>query len=401
MHIRTFRARSLQEAMAEIRRQMGPDAAVLHTRPVRQGALGFLRSPQIEVTAGLRTTQRDELTKAVDARLAALGTVPVRRDPPTSDGGIATEEGATKSEVQQQLHRLTTMVEQMQRQQLVKQPWQPYPVLRQWMEQWVGDGALASDVGPWLEWLVARASPEELQQPEAVMRRLAVYLQGRVRVSGPIPVDANSRQVVALVGPTGVGKTTTIAKLAAGLKLHQKKRVGLVTIDTFRIAAIEQLRAYADIMDLPMAVVEQPEQMRLALDRMAAMDVVLIDTTGRSPRDEPMVEQLGELLALAQPDQTHLVLSATSSPSALRDVVRGFAPLAPTQMVMTKVDEVPSMVAVMPWLMECPLPLSYLTDGQHVPDDIVAASRPLLAELALSRNPWLQITERVAGQVAG
>ena len=116
------------------------------------------------------------------------------------------------------------------------------------------------------------------------------------------------RRVVALVGPTGVGKTTTVAKLAAGFRIEARRRVGLLTIDTFRIAAVQQLKAYAEIMDLPMQVVEKPEDMQQALDRLGDVDLVLIDTAGRSPKSDARIDQLVELLRSAQPDETHLVL---------------------------------------------------------------------------------------------
>ena len=115
---------------------------------------------------------------------------------------------------------------------------------------------------------------------------------------------------MALVGPTGVGKTTTIAKLAANYRLREKKRVGLITVDTYRIAAVEQLRTYADIIDLPMEVVSTPREMREAVARMRNLDLVLMDTAGRSPRDEIKIQELRSLLAEAEADEVHLVLSA-------------------------------------------------------------------------------------------
>ena len=168
-----------------------------------------------------------------------------------------------------------------------------------------------------------------------------------IRLSGPIQIPPGNRHVVALVGPTGVGKTTTIAKLAAGFHLESKRRVGLLTIDTFRIAAVEQLRAYAEIMDLPMQVVEQPEQMRPALRQLGDVDLVLIDTAGRSPRADTRIDQLVELLRLAEVNETHLVLSATSSAAAVGSVLQGFSATRPTSAILTKLDEAPYTAAVL------------------------------------------------------
>ncbi len=147
-----------------------------------------------------------------------------------------------------------------------------------------------------------------------------------LRIGSPIRTQPGDRRIVALVGPTGVGKTTTVAKLAAGFRIEARRRVGLLTIDTFRIAAVQQLKAYAEIMDLPMEVVEKPEQMRPALERLGDVDLVLIDTAGRSPRSDARIDQLVELLRSAQPDETHLVLSATSSASTIQAGVERVRP---------------------------------------------------------------------------
>ena len=143
----------------------------------------------------------------------------------------------------------------------------------------VGDSPTAGSIPgrPWLEHL-QRSVARELQ------------------IGSPIRTQPGDRRIVALVGPTGVGKTTTVAKLAAGFRIEARRRVGLLTIDTFRIAAVQQLKAYAEIMDLPMEVVEKPDQMRPALDRLGDVDLVLIDTAGRSPRSDARIDQLVELL---------------------------------------------------------------------------------------------------------
>ncbi len=135
-----------------------------------------------------------------------------------------------------------------------------------------------------------------------------------IQIASPIAVPKGQKRVVALVGPTGVGKTTTIAKLAAGFPTAGKRKVGLITIDTFRIAAVQQLNAYAEIMDLPMEVVEDAKQMPAALERMSDVDLILIDTAGRSPRSDARISQLRQMLQAARPDETHLVVSATSKP---------------------------------------------------------------------------------------
>ena len=147
--------------------------------------------------------------------------------------------------------------------------------------------------------------------------RVIELLENEIKVSGPIRTEADQVPLVALVGPTGVGKTTTIAKLAANYRLREKRRVGLITVDTYRVAAVEQLRTYADIIDLPMEVVATPREMREAVARMSHLDLVLMDTAGRSPRDEVKIQELKSMLSEAEPDEVHLVLSSTAGAKSL------------------------------------------------------------------------------------
>ena len=174
--------------------------------------------------------------------------------------------------------------------------------------------------------------PDQLIDAEAVREALGRSVADCIPVAPPIASVAGVRRVIALVGPTGVGKTTTVAKLAANLKLAHGARVGLVTVDTYRIAAVEQLRTYAEIIDLPLAVVNDPSEMTRALDELGAVDLVFIDTAGRSPRDEVKIRELAEFLQQARPDETHLVLSAVAghrSPEVGRRTVRDRAGRSP------------------------------------------------------------------------
>jgi flagellar biosynthesis protein FlhF len=223
----------------------------------------------------------------------------------------------------------------------------------------------------------------DLLDPILVKTRAARLLEAEVRVTGPIRTEPGRRRLIALVGPTGVGKTTTIAKLAANYRLREKKRVGLITVDTYRIAAVEQLRTYADIIDLPMEVVATPRQMREAALRLADLDVVLMDTAGRSPRDEIKIQELRALLAEAEPDEVHLVLSATASPRQLVNMAHQFSEAGTTAVLLTKLDEATGVGHVLTLVRDCRLPVSYLTDGQNVPDDIQVAEPGAIARMLL------------------
>jgi flagellar biosynthesis protein FlhF len=216
--------------------------------------------------------------------------------------------------------------------------------------------------------------------------QLAHMLEVELRITGPIPATPGAGRVVALVGPTGVGKTTTIAKLAANFRLREGRRVGLITVDTYRIAAVEQLRTYADIIDLPMEVVSTPREMREAVQRMRTFDLVLMDTAGRSPRDEVKIQELRAMLAEATPDEVHLVLSAASGARALAAAAENFAPAGVTSLLITKIDEATGLGNLLSLARASKLPFSYLTDGQNVPDDIAVADAKRLAQLILNIN---------------
>jgi flagellar biosynthesis protein FlhF len=188
---------------------------------------------------------------------------------------------------------------------------------------------------------------------------------------------------VALVGPTGVGKTTTIAKLAATFRLKEHRKVGLITVDTYRMAAVEQLRSYADIIDLPMEVVATPRQMRESMARMSNLDLVLIDTSGRGPRDQVKIQELRTMLAEAKADEVHLVLSCVTGTAGLIKTCERFSSAGITNLIVTKVDESCGLGNLLSLLRQCPVPLSYITDGQNVPDDIRPAEATSLAQMML------------------
>jgi flagellar biosynthesis protein FlhF len=165
--------------------------------------------------------------------------------------------------------------------------------------------------------------------------------------------------------------------------LREKRRVGLITVDTYRIAAVEQLRTYADIIDLPMEIVATPREMHQAVARMADLDLILMDTAGRSPRDEVKIQELKSMLTEAAPDEVHLVLSSVASAGSLAKMAEQFATVGTTAMVLTKLDEAASLGNLLPLVRSSRLPLSYLTHGQNVPDDIAPAEPGRLARVIL------------------
>ncbi|MBL4592159.1 MAG: hypothetical protein JKY96_09405 [Phycisphaerales bacterium] len=190
-------------------------------------------------------------------------------------------------------------------------------------------------------------------------------------------------RVIALIGPTGVGKTTTVAKLAATYKLRHHKKVGLITSDTYRIAAVEQLRTYAGIIGLEIKVVTTPDEMKVAIEELSEMDVLIIDTAGRSQNNARRLDELKALAEAANPDETHLVLSTTVGENVLRKTAERFMPLGPDRCILTKLDEAVTTGPIAGLTGRIGLPLSFITIGQEVPDDIEPARADRLARAVL------------------
>ena len=191
---------------------------------------------------------------------------------------------------------------------------------------------------------------------------------------------------MALIGPTGVGKTTTLAKLAANLKLREKHRVGLITLDTYRIAAVDQLKRYADIIGSPLKVVGNIDELREAMKAMADYDFVLIDTAGRSPNDAMKLNELRGLLASIEPDEVHLVLSSTASQCSVELAVHKFNEVRVDKIIFTKLDEAAHVGVVLNVVRKVNKTLSYVTTGQDVPDDIELGRGRRLAQMILANG---------------
>jgi len=243
---------------------------------------------------------------------------------------------------------------------------------------------LAADV---VKALQKQMRPEHLAQPEFVKEKLAEQLEKLIPTSGPIVrTKTTGPHVVALIGPTGVGKTTTLAKLAANLKLREKHRVGLITLDTFRIAAVDQLKRYADIIGSPLRVVNTADELREAVKAMSDCDFLLIDTAGRSPNDAMKLNELRGLLSTVEPDEVHLVLSTTASEECINLAVSRFSEVRVDKIIFTKIDETAHVGVVLNVVRKVNKSLSYITTGQDVPDDIEVGRGRRLAQLILGNS---------------
>ncbi|MFV1966990.1 MAG: flagellar biosynthesis protein FlhF [Pirellulaceae bacterium] len=396
MEVKSYRARSLQEALRLVRQDLGPGAAVLHTREVSPGWFGWIGGArQIEVTASTEVHVPSHFAEPETEEFPPLGhadfgemelgdELPIdsdeSRQPPAHEHDFRAQ---FRNDLKGQIADLQSMVEDLCLQSEASREHELPESLFHLFTDLI-DAEVSEDLARELvERIRAGSSRSDLDDPVLLKARMARLIEEEIVCCGPIEVTPGQRRLVVLVGPTGVGKTTTIAKLAANFHLRDRYRVGLITVDTYRIAAVDQLRTYADIIDLPMEVVVTPRDMRAALARLQDFDLVLMDTAGRSPRDEVKIQELKTMLAEARADEVHLVLSSVASTASMKRSAERFAEVGATALVLTKLDEATGLGNLLPLVRTCRLPLSYVTNGQNVPDDISASDRRQLARIVL------------------
>ena len=241
----------------------------------------------------------------------------------------------------------------------------------------------------------------ELKDPAVVRQAVLCAIESTIQIRGEslltlapnLPTGSSTNpstgpstgrpRVIALVGPTGVGKTTTVAKLAATYKLRHGKKVGLITSDTYRIAAVDQLKTYAQIIGLPLKVANSPAEMEQAVEALGDCDIVVVDTAGRSQHNTRRLEELAEFTKAAGADETHLVLSTTVGDNVLRKTAESFKALGPDRCILTKLDEAVTTGPIAGLSDRIGLPLSFITVGQEVPDDLEPARADRLARCVL------------------
>ena len=453
--LRTFRASTMAEALSEVKKTLGSDAVILRTRSTKVGGvLGVGARAVVEITASAdpavaavasprrpRPTRQAADAAAAPARNAAppprtevpepVDTVELRSAerramPPaitrpsaarallSKDDPIATPVSSTPvspapvdqravRQLEDEMRAMRSMMTEVLEASRSAASGAVSPIAR------LGPigGALADSglpetvLGELSRTVDAELSRAEKADDQIVRAVLARLLGDLVPTGGTIEPKRGTTRVIAMVGPTGVGKTTTIAKLAADLKLRRGLRVGLITADTYRIAAVEQLRTYAGIIGLPLRVVLGADELASARAALEDRDVILVDTAGRSPRDASKLAALKELVAAARADEVHLVLSSSMGASAAARAVERFAAVADDRetlrVILSKVDEADEIGAVLGVVRTVGAPVSYLTTGQEVPDDIEPASGARIAEVLLGTVPE---TADAAGAIA-
>jgi len=429
MRVKRFVATNIEEAMAKIKKEMGNNAVILHTRYFKEGGfLGFFKKSYVEVTAA---------TEDTDSPIRAKITSPVMDlpvQPPTPAPAQPTNANF--------LNVLQTQVENQAAQTAatetpnysiptaVKPAAQVSPLivpqrellrsdveitadltdmksLMSEMTQILEDTSTVSHFPKLGQNLFLRLKRQEVEEKlakrivKATLQQIAlnpscnedqlesIFMSNILKLlkkNKPINFSNSALKkpkIFAMIGPTGVGKTTTIAKLAAMYAIMERKKVAFVTVDTYRIAAVEQLRTIAEIMDVPVSVVYSIAQMRDCLLEVADRDIIFIDTAGRSHKNAVQLAELKVYLDVSCPDETFLVLSSTSKYQDMLDILNAYQEFNIRRLIFTKLDETSFYGSIYNIACRSKVPLSYITNGQNIPDDIEAADPVKLVQLLM------------------
>lgn len=410
MKIKRFVAAGMREAMQLVRKEQGPDAVILSTRRIDEGieiiaAIDYdealVREAMVHAMPhGAITTQAPSAaetetpsaatTTATQPSPPAIPTRPVRSDTSSMQGILSklarppqdpTEPSPALRDMRQELGSLRTMLET----QLASLAWNDldrrHPVHASVLRQ-----LTRMDLDPDIARAVADELPSDIGAEQARYLPLGMISQ-RVATGGRQLADLEG--IMAMVGPTGVGKTTTVAKLAAHAVLHHgADQVALVSTDHYRIGAGAQLGQYARLLGVPLYEAHEAGELCSLLARLRDRRAILVDTAGMGAHDPQLVGQLDILRAAQLRMRATLVLAANAQAQAMDDAARAYLPLQPRGCILTKLDEAPRLGGALSVLIRHRLPLDFTTDGQRVPEDIAAAdARQLVCRAAARGNP--------------
>lgn len=354
-------ADTAQKAIIQVKQDLGKDALILHSRPFKEGGfLGLFAKKRFEVLAAVdENIERARINSHFSAA-AKQNPAPTTQVNPQVNSVVKPEAKPEKDSIIPEIQLLRKELEELR---------QAVEGVSKRVQAAEREGSSPTPQVSLKRQLESETSSRtrETEQNIAVQKR-------RLTLPAPAPIKISSKPtVVVLIGPTGVGKTTTIAKLAANFALFEGKSVGLITIDTYRIAAVEQLKTYAEIINLPIEVVYTVGEFKKALSKLGDKDLILVDTAGRSQKNKHHIKELKQFLAGRNPDETHLVLSANTKLDDLLETAEAFQAVSYNRLIITKLDETNELGNIIEFLERINIPISYVTTGQSVPEDIEVA----------------------------
>ncbi|PAD27174.1 flagellar biosynthesis protein FlhF [Niallia circulans] len=378
MKIQKYVARDMPEAMKKIRAELGNDAVILHSKVIYTGGfLGLFKKRNIEVLAAIdpsiSETTISKQTKKREIRSPVLIKEPAfRADADNSANNISLKEGEKISDYPEIVKHLNEINQNVKANRSMTFSI-PAPITKivnqldkQGIDEEIKTGLVKDLVAKWYA-----AGEDVLESQVSEWARQFLLTEISPFSFGEISL---AKKYINVIGPTGVGKTTTLAKIAANIILRQQKSVGFITTDTYRIGAIEQLKTYANILDVPLEVCYSLEDFEHATKKLEECDVILIDTAGRNFRNKKYVEDLMQVVDYKREMETLLVLSMTAKQDDLEEIYQQFSAIKIDAFVFTKLDETSSYGAMINLIVACKKGAAYITTGQNVPDDIVPAT---------------------------
>jgi flagellar biosynthesis protein FlhF len=398
MRIKTFYTNTMAEALQEIKASLGPDALLLSTKEIARRSGVWGKSSGFEVVAA--SDCGDDVDVFTQSRAADLENA--RSNAPGQNPSEGYQQDAYS-----ETYSPVTLAKNASRPSIRNTGARSYemdasPEIPEEMATEKGApfkgrvslglyrDLIQSGVDePLAHMLLSNAldslSAGQRRSRAAMIRSLCQAALDRIS----LPSNQNGmpeKRVVVFVGPTGAGKTTSLAKLAAHLALQNKKRVVLMTLDGCRIGAVEQLRCYAGLMGVPFRFVDDVSDLPQAIEENSQRDYILVDTAGRGPRDLAGMQRMADYLQRSEQIERHLVLSASTKPSDMRRIMDRFEICRPDHLLFTKLDETSSPGPILNELVRTRKCFSYYTDGQRVPDDLHAAPRERFMDIVLQRN---------------
>ncbi|GJL79994.1 MAG: flagellar biosynthesis protein FlhF [Nitrospinaceae bacterium] len=360
MRIRKFLAPSYSEALTTVKKELGEDALVLSTRSLSPGEiLGQGKNvAKVEITAAFEPSEKKEP--------AIINGAPWQEETPLS----LKEDDL---DLKRLIFSLLTRTEKAQSMGLKSHQLETYSRL---VEEGLNE-RLASKIVE----TANKKNPEEIRDPQTERQTIVDLMKRVLRCDGAIKLDGKRTKKVMFVGPTGAGKTTTIAKLAADYALRQKKKVAMMTLDTYRIGAIDQLRIYGEIMGVPVESASNRKELQAIVRKHQDKDLLLIDTMGRNHKDKSYSGQLKVMLNALGSVETQLVLSLTTQEKILQEAVKQFSLLGIDRVLFTKMDEAVSFGSLINFSLRTRIPFSYFAVGQKVPEDIEVANKEKVIKL--------------------
>ncbi len=359
MKVKKYKGNTMPEVMQLVRKELGADAVILNSKEMYEGGfLGLFKKKKIEVVAAIDPTPVKP-TKQKDTR-----------------NHIDTRNVYKQDEVLSEIREMKRWIQQ------TSKPEHDLPIIFQELLSVLINQEVDKEIADELIEQIMKRHENEKESDlsiEKLKKEIQFEIKHRLANKGSFGGSFDN-QVIHLVGPTGVGKTTTIAKLAADCVLNQNKRVAFITTDTFRIAAIEQLKTYAKILDVPIEVAYNLDDYRKAKDKFKEYDYIFVDTAGRNFRDEKYVQELNTIIDMKEKVDSYLVLSLTSRTVDMDNIYQQFKNVPIKQLIFTKQDETSIYGPLLNLSDKYNLGIAYITNGQEVPDDIERIS---LEEIAM------------------